>query len=131
MPTAFDRFDRVSDRVQAAVYGERFEHRPMARPAGDRDARLGPDPGRAVTLFVGILTTHPASQNIPDNYDPRTDRRPGVSAPVDQIEIPAEAGVSVEEGDILVRVSDGRRWQIANTADDDAGRVKATVNRLG
>lgn len=128
--TAFDRFDRVSDRVQGAIFGTTFEHRPQSRPVGDRDARPIADPGRAVATFTGILTTHPTTQNLADNYDPRTDRRPGVSAPIDTIEVPAEAGLRIEEGDIFVRLSDGARWLVANTADDDAGRTKAQVNRL-
>ncbi|TBW33359.1 hypothetical protein EYW49_20585 [Siculibacillus lacustris] len=130
MTTLFARFDAIADRAQSVVFGDDFEHHPMTLPVNDRNARRIIDPSRPVATFRGILVTRPTSPNIPDNYDPRSDRRPGVSAPADQIEIPAAAGLTLEEGDILVRLGDAARWQVANTAPDDTGRVKATVNRL-
>lgn len=129
MAPLFARYDAVADRAQGKVYGGAYWHHPMARPAGDRDAALTVDPSRPVTRFVGIYITRAATPNLPDNYDPRSDRRPGVSAVFDQIEVPAEAGIRVEEGDILVREADGARWRAGNTQPDDTGRVKVTVNR--
>lgn len=136
----FDRLEAASDRVQRRVFadGSRgeavsgWEHHPMARPKGDRNAASVPDPTRMITTGIeAIYTVHPTNLNLPENMDRHADHRPGMSAPADLVDIPAGVLVDVATNDILVRTADGARFIVGSTYVDDHGRIRATVARLG
>lgn len=136
----FDRLEAASDRAQRRVFADGprgavfagWEHHPMARPKGDRNAAPVIDPTRTITTGIeAIYTVRPTGLNLPENMDRHADHRPGMSAPADLVDIPAGVGVDVKTNDHLVRTSDGARFLVSSTYTDDHGRIKATVARLG
>lgn len=136
----FDRLEAASDAVQRRVFADRprdgdaasgWVHHPMARPKGDRNAASAPDTTRSITRGIAaIYTVRATVLNLPENGDPRSDHRPGMSTPADLVDLPAITGLDIKTNDILERAADGARFLVSSTYTDDHGRIKATVARL-
>lgn len=131
MASLYARLDAAAERVQQRVFGERWRLMPMRR-AGVNSAP-GPDPERPEREVVGIFRDALTTLSVPDAYDQRTDKRPGIVTgdPIVEIDPRNQAGptLDVREGDVLVRLSDGVTWRIANAPPDAMGRIHCRVLR--
>ncbi len=133
MPSLFVALARDAQKIVFAHHGEAWLWTPMA-PAADRNAPAVADPARAPATLVGIYFEKAAQPLIRNGYDPRTDQRPGVSNAHPRVEFPGDIAAAqqvVNAGDILTRLSNGRRYVVASTLTKKTGVQVCTVNAMG
>jgi hypothetical protein len=113
--------------------GATFIWAPMMESA-DVNAATVPDTGRSGGPIQGVFTDKEAKPLIPNNFDPRTDERPGTMSGVPHIDILPDQTtgipIDIRRGDTLT--SDvGQVWVVSSAFPVKSGMVICAVNAVG
>lgn len=122
MSSAFDAAWTAKLGALHAAFGQGIEIRPMRRVG--QNAAATADDSRAVTTTTGIFETSPRVFAAADAHDSRADTRLGrsafdVSCRVRRAAVP----YAVRVMDIIVRVSDAKRFTVMAVEDDGPGHM--------
>jgi hypothetical protein len=119
-----------------AVMAEPFAFTPMAYGA-DKTAPPAADPSRAAATVNATFLDPEAKPLMPNSYDPREARRPGLESGTPRLWIsPGEianqaAGFAVQPGDVFLRQADGVSWRVSSVKPTAGGAIRCAVNMLG
>lgn len=123
-----------------SVLAEPWLLTPMKAPA-DKTAAAVADTSRAIVTINGNYSDKPAKTTMPNSYDPREARRPGLESGSPRLRItPYEiarlavllaAPFVIRPPDILQRAADGVSWRVASIEPMAGGTLLLSLNVLG
>ena len=132
----FSSLDAAAQTVQEAIYGDGFQYQPMARVGANRNAAPVADTTRAAATITAIFVTKQGKQFETRQYDPKADKRPGLSVDTEEIEIDGRWGLTVARDDQLSLIAAtrygaaGQAWRVESTYVDDLNRTHCICNRI-
>lgn len=122
------------------IMAEPFVLTPM-KAAADRNAPAVLDGSRAEATFNAIFFDPEAKPMMPNAYDVREWRRPGVESGHPRVSVsPAEiaaqtcangAPFAILPSDLMTRCSDGKIWKAATPFQAKSGKLVIPVNLVG
>jgi hypothetical protein len=127
-----DEFVEASNSIDE-VYGESFWLLPRKRAADPNGPDI-PDPSRVEREFVGVFLDPQVKPDMPESYDLRADRRPGVSAGAPRIDIMPEvisSGLVVMAQDLVRCIGTGKIWRVTSVFTTKAAITRCFVNLIG
>lgn len=122
------------------IMAEPFAFTPMMKPA-DKTAADVADSSRAVATVNAIYLDRDAKSVMPNSYDPREQRRPGLESGTPRLWISpneianqtagAGAPFIVHAGDQFERLSTGITYRISSVKPTAGGAFRCEINVLG